>query len=611
MSIVLLKNIGLNYVTKPILTDISMQISKGEKYALIGNNRSGKSSLMKIISGILEPDAGEVVHTRGSRTIYIEQEIDIKSLELTGTEYIRLKNESIFALMSRYQIAPDQQSFDQLTVLEGHNFDSRLANLLKLFSIPNINAQMKNNSGGINKKIQLIAAFIFNSDLVLLDEPTNHLDMEGIEELEKLLNSNSGAIMIVSHDRLFLDNVTNHFLEIWDKRIYVHKGKYDDFLDAKSRRLENEASEAWKLNQYIKRELKWVNAGVKARAVKDKGRLQRFDEIAHQDKALTETNVDLLLPTPLHLGTRILDFENVNILNSDIEGGDKILLGPMTFKFEKDTKVGIVGPNGSYKSTLIKAILGELPDIFRTTGTIKSGINTKYLYLDQNKSQLKEELTVFDYISEGKEQVMLGEAQSMSTYKYLDNWLFFKDQHRTQVKYLSGGEKSKLLLAKKLLQSTNFLILDEPTNDLDLDTIMLLESNLRDYEAPMIIISHDRAFLNHICNVIISTNDIKPIISYGNYDNYHTKYHRSKVVIEDYTNLTTPKNISKKDLRKDKAELRELEKKIDQLELTLKKIETDLIDPEIYSDFKKVNELVTKKERLSVRLDEYYVELLG
>jgi ABC transport system ATP-binding/permease protein len=601
MSLVLLKQICLNYTTKDILKDINLQISKGEKYALVGNNRSGKSSLMKIIAKIIEPDEGEIIYSRGVRVGYISQEI--AELELTGMEYIQKLNSDVFGLIEEYRVKPNQHLYDVLDILKAFDYSVRLEELIKLFHVPDINAKMSNNSGGINKKIQLIAGFLFFSDVMLLDEPTNHLDIKGIVELEKYLNSSSSSLVIVSHDRKFLDNVTNHFLEIWDKRIYVHKGTYANYLDSKSKRLENEAVDNWKLGQYLKREMKWVMAGVKARATKDKGRVQRYYEAKDGLGMVDNKVVEMVIPEPTDLGTRVLEIEKLSILNDD-----QVVFGPLSFKFEKFTKVGIVGPNGSYKSTFIKAILDQLSPNFNTKGTIKKGLNTKYLYFEQDKSALQMDMTVFDYISEGKERVKIGDQGEMNTYKYLDNWLFFKDQHRTQITNLSGGEKSKLLLAKKLQESANFLILDEPTNDLDLDTILLLESNLEQYEGPVIIISHDRQFLNHICNVIISTDNPEPIVSYGDYDAYESKYLFEEGNTPDNPLLKEPKK-SPKDERRQSAQLRELEKQINTLEETLKKIELQLQDPEIYSDYKKTNELVQKKERLEERLLGFYEQL--
>ncbi len=601
MSIVLLKQLELNYVTKDILKDISLQISKGEKYALVGNNRSGKSSLLKIIAKKLEPDGGEVIYSKGVRVGYVTQEL--QDLSLNGMDFIKVVNNDIFQLLTEYGKTPNQYLHDSLEACKAFEYEKRLTDLCNLFKISNLNKLMSDNSGGINKKIQLIGAFLFYSDLVLLDEPTNHLDIEGIMELEKYLNNSTQAIVTVSHDRKFLDNVTNHFLETWDKRIYVHKGDYSNYLDSKSRRLENESIDNWKLGQYLKRELKWVNAGVKARATKDKGRLQRFYEAKESVATRTNQLVEMVIPEPTQLGTRVVDIENLII-----EQDGKVVFGPMTFKFEKFTKVGIVGPNGSYKSTFIKAILDQLSPNFTTKGTIKKGLNTQFLYMEQEKNSLDNDMSVFDYIGEGKERINLGQDTLINTYKYLDNWLFFKDQHRTLIKNLSGGEKSKLVLAKKLQKPANFLILDEPTNDLDLDTILLLETNLKEYDGPIIIISHDRQFLNHICNVIISTNETKPIISFGNYDSYEEKYLSQTQLISEPEQVKESKPNPKEE-RREAARIRELEKQISTLEQTILSIETQLLDPKVYSDYIKTNELVDKKSRLEERLLKFYDQI--
>jgi ABC transport system ATP-binding/permease protein len=595
MSLVLLKNVQVYYNTNVILSEINLQISKGDKLALIGNNRSGKSTMMKLISNHIQPDVGEIIYTKNTRIKYIAQEIT--ELDCTITEFIEKDNQDIFTLIQNYQSSPNQHLHDEIEALQGFDYSKRLEDLYKLFKLSPSSNQMSELSGGQIKKIQLISALLFNSDLMLLDEPTNHLDIEAIAELEIILNQSQKAFLVISHDRKFLDNVCKSFIEIWAKRLYTHQGNYQQFIEAKQARLENEGVEEWKMKQYLKRELKWVNAGVQARGTKDKGRMARYDELVNRDKPLTNKAVDMVIPEPTHIGTRIIELEQFHILKDN-----QIVLGPINFKFEKEFKVGLIGANGSYKSTFIKALLDILPELFQTSGTIKKGINTDILYFEQDKSGLDNEDNVFNYISEGKERLNYANQGSISTYKYLDNWLFFKDQYNTQIKNLSGGEKSKLLLAKKLLKPTNFLILDEPTNDLDLDTIMLLESNLSTYQAPIILVSHDRAFLNHICNIIFSFDNGNLTISYGNYDDYYNKYVKKGQIEIEKTTITKPNS---KDIRRQAAEKRDLEKRIAQLELTIKKIDDDLSNPEIYSDYIKTNELLTKKERLQ----KSYIEL--
>lgn len=603
MALITLKNIGVNFVTKPILSDINIQLDKNQKLALIGNNRSGKSTLMKIISKKLEPDQGEVIMTKGVRVKYVAQELT--ELNSTVEKFIKDDNNDVFSLINEYQETPNQHLHDVLDNKNAFDYKSRLQKMYQDFNLePNV-SKISQLSGGQLKKLQLISALLFNSDLVLLDEPTNHLDIEAIDYLETYINNSKNSFLIISHDRKFLDNICSTFIEIWNKRLYTHVGNYQQFLTSKQARLENESVEEWKIKQYLKREINWVAAGVQARGVKDKGRMGRYEELRDRVKPVTNKTVDMVIPEPIHLGTRILDFENFNIIK-----GDQLVLGPLNLKIEKDYKIGIIGPNGSYKSTFIKAIQDQLPPIFFTTGTMKTGQNTSFLYFEQDKSSLNDEELVFNYISEGKERIDFANQGSISTYKYLDNWMFYKDQYNTQIKNLSGGEKSKLLLAKKLLEPTNFLILDEPTNDLDLDTMMLLESNLASYKAPMIIISHDREFLNHTCNVIMSFEPNKLVISYGNYDDYANKYTNKNQ--SDHNNFEDNKTIklNSKDIRRLAAQKRELEKQIETIEKSIKKIDEDLTVPDIYSDYVKTNELLSKKDRLKLRLEEYEDEFL-
>jgi ABC transport system ATP-binding/permease protein len=519
-------------------------------------------------------------------------------MECTVLEFIKKNNLEVFDYINLFKTQPNQTIHDILDHYKAFNWEERFDKLSKEFNFEPTTDRLSELSGGQLKKLQIISFMLFAYDIALLDEPTNHLDLEGIKSLEDYINSSKKAYIIVSHDRQFLDNVTGQFLEIWNKRTYLHFGNYNKYIESKATRLENEQTEDWKRTQYLKRELKWVRAGVKARGVKDKGRLDRFNELASQAKSASQENIEMVIPEPEHLGTRIIDIEKYSITKNG-----QTVLGPIDLKINKFDKIGIIGPNGSYKSTFILGLLDQLPTIFETKGTIKHGINTKILYFEQDKSSLEPETSVFDYISEGKEVITLPSGITTSTYKYLDNWLFFSDQYRTAIKNLSGGEKSRLLLAKKLLEPTNFLILDEPTNDLDLDTILLLESNLALYQAPVIVISHDRQFLNHICNIILAFGQTSPTISHGNYDYYLSKYPTKP---DNTDTLETEKStitINPAEQRRINAVKRDLEKSISQLESTIQKIDKELALPEVFTDYIKTNELTQKRIRISTRLD--------
>lgn len=597
MALITLKDVSLGYNTTTVLSNVSWQINLNEMVALVGNNRSGKSSLLKLINRSIEPDLGDVIYSKGVTTKYVAQEVT--DLDCTITEFIKRNNKEVFDQIELYKTQPNQAIHDILDDYQAFNWEDRFVTLSKEFNFEPTTDTLSQLSGGQIKKLQIISFMLFAYDIALLDEPTNHLDLEGIRSLEDYINNSKKAYIIVSHDRQFLDNVTNQFLEIWNKRTYLHLGNYNKYIESKATRLENEQTEDWKKTQYLKRELKWVRAGVKARGVKDKGRLDRYNELASQSKAPTQDSIEMVIPEPEHLGTRIIDIEKYSITKNG-----QTVLGPLDLKINKFDKIGIIGPNGSYKSTFISGLMDQLPEAFKTKGTIKHGINTKILYFEQDKSSLQPETSVFDFISEGKEVITLPNGLTTSTYKYLDNWLFFSDQYRTAIKNLSGGEKSRLLLAKKLLEPTNFLILDEPTNDLDLDTILLLESNLALYQAPVIIISHDRQFLNHICNIIIAFGNTSPIISHGNYDDYLSKYPAKPTTPTPVDNENkTSSSVNPAETRRINALKRDLQKSITQLESTIQKIDKELSLPEVFSDYIKTNELTQKRVRVASRLD--------
>jgi ABC transport system ATP-binding/permease protein len=601
MSLITIQDVGLSYGSKIILNGINWTISGQDKVALVGNNRSGKSSLLKLIRGIIEPDGGNIITTRGVTIQYVSQEI----IAPQGTiqDFIRNENSKIFQLIDEYAATPNQHIHDLLEAYQAFSWEKRYQELCLIFNFTPTTDSIDSLSGGQLKKLQLITHLIFHSDLSLLDEPTNHLDIEGIEALESIIQQSATAYIIVSHDRQFLDNVTNQFLEIWDGRTYLHQGDYAKYIESKAARLQNEQIEGWKMSQYLKRELKWVNAGVQARGVKDKGRLERYNELSNTAKKATNEVIELVIPQPEHLGTRIIDIENLLILRDGVA-----VLGPLNLKINKFDKIGIIGPNGSYKSTLISALLDKLPSIFSTQGTIKHGINTNILYFEQDKSSLNPDMSVIDYLANGKERLELPNNKSVSVYKYMSNWLFYKDQYSTPILNLSGGEKSKLLLAKKFLTPTNFLILDEPTNDLDLDTILLLENNLIEYSAPIILVSHDRGFLDHVCNIIISLHGPTPVISYGNYTDYTNKYAKASISINPST-LVNALITKPQDIRRKNANIRTLNKKVKELEAAISKIDKQLTDTTTYVDYALINELSQKRGQISEELDSVLEEL--
>ena len=641
-TVVKLQDCSLAYGSKKIIDNLTFEINNRDKIALVGQNRSGKSSLIKLIAKIIEPDSGSVIEKNGTHVVYVDQEITLlqnNDSEDTIFDNVLQSNNKINDIISTAfghtfdSLSSEKQ--DNVTMLTGIINDNNLKIIEKIylrtlelcdfFNI-NIAKKIKTCSGGELKKVQLIGSLLYPSDLILFDEPTNHLDIYAVSQLTTILNNTKVAAICISHDRQFLDDITNEYWEIWDKKIYKHTNcNYNNYLANRESRLGNDAVVDNKRDAYIKREYKWVAAGVKARGVKDKGRMDRYQDTVAVDKAKVLDKVECVIPDPEHLGTRIVDIESLSINIEMVNLVDKF-----NFRIGKRDRIGIVGNNGSGKSTFIDTILSQMEGVSIeshaniTQGTVKWGSNTKPLYLDQYKKLENNDVSVFDFISEGKERLDFGNG-SISTYKYLKNWLFGNDQYRQPIRSLSGGERARLVLAKKLLKPANLLIFDEPTNDLDVDTIELLEESLGNYKAPVVIISHDRRFLDNVCNVIFKFDPSSPhpIISYGNYTDYCNKYEKKIVDILPQLDVATIKpivenngNVNPKLIRANKARKREIEKKIQSLETTISKINIFLLDPTNYDQEnsgsliakiqQEYNRLELKKKELDSLYEEFF-----
>jgi ABC transport system ATP-binding/permease protein len=578
-SLIIAKNLTLIQKQKVIFDDLNFEIGSHEKIGIVGNNGAGKTSLMRILSKVNNKDFdnGEVVFTNGIKINYVTQE---------------------------HTFEQDLKVKDLFANIEDH---VNLAYLREEFNCADDELYLSNLSGGEIKKIFLVTNLADKCDLLCLDEPTNHLDIITIEKLENHLKKYSGSLLIISHDRTFLDNLTDKMWEIWDKKIYVHNGGYGTYLENKVKRLENQETIDWKQQQYLKRELKWVNSGVKARGTKDKGRLQRYYDLQGQDKAQKFETVNMLISPASHLGSKILDLENLNVTT-----GDQVIIKDFSFSFQKYHKIGLLGPNGSGKTTFIKTILQKN----HYTGTIKTGLNTKFLYLDQHKDQLNPDITPLDFIGEGLETIPFGSG-TINSRKYLNMWLFNHEKANTKISNLSGGEKSRALLAKQLTKEANFIILDEPTNDLDLDTISILEESLIDYDGVCMIASHDRSFLNRVCNYIFvfdKTGYIRLVT--GNYDTYLQEEREKEILKEtmlkhsknqqkqNSANNSNSGNIDPKKERQKKALNRQLETEINKIELELSRLQEQLNDFNIYSDAKKLATLQNKINHKEKELNE-------
>ncbi|MFN7138918.1 MAG: ABC-F family ATP-binding cassette domain-containing protein [Limisphaerales bacterium] len=518
-TIISASEIEINFGRQNILNQASLSIHANDRIGMVGRNGSGKSTFLKILAGLIQPDKGTVVRSRDLVIGYLSQDFTLDESK-TVFENVRSGAQHLLDLIAEYESLPAHSTrADELehriAALDGWNLDYRIKEALSHLNAPEGDRHITNLSGGEKRRIAMAKALVSRPDLLILDEPTNHLDPEAIEWVIEYLLAFKGAFLVVTHDRYFLDRITTSIVEIANGEIYSYEGNYTDYLLAKAERQSVEERQEQVRQGFLRRELDWVRRGPKARTTKSKSRLDRFFEIESQGPPPKEMDVDMVIPPPPPLGNRVVDLENVGM-----ELGGRTLFENLTFKFEKGTKVGIAGRNGLGKTTLLKIMIGQLQP---TAGTVKIGELTRFNYVDQNRLQLDPEKTVYDELGQGSDVVEFGDHK-LSVRAYLKRFLFPDDRITTQVRHLSGGERSRLLLARILKNGGNFIVLDEPTNDLDLATLRVLEEALIAFEGSIIVVSHDRYFLDRVCNqMVVFEGEGKVVHSVGNYDYYLEK----------------------------------------------------------------------------------------
>jgi ATP-binding cassette subfamily F protein uup len=623
-------DLNLNFGSQVILGGVTVEVRQGEIIGIVGRNGCGKSSLLKLIAGELIVDSGKIEYKNRTTVSYLAQDVDSKVIFEYKHNEIKPEFDLSKLLPADFELEPEShtdtiwqsvarswlefqlntQSEEILLILDilhqsrpwtRLNKDKhplifeQIQTTLQRLGIWDFDKNIGSLSGGERRKLGLAQALVGSPDLLILDEPTNHLDIPVMENLEKLLNSFEGAVILVSHDRFFLDKIANRMIEIWDGKIFDHLGNYQSYLESKAVRLEIAETEEGRRQAFLKRELQWVRAGVKARGTKDKGRMQRFQSLKEQRNFAAEDKPEMLLPPIRPLSNKILNFENVNL-----SIGDKKVLTDFNFSFQPRIRLGLVGPNGSGKTTIIKAILEEIQI---TSGRIVIGHNTDFNYQDQSRLSLNPENTPFEEIGLSQENTKFGDT-TINTRKYLKRMLFDSRRIMTPIKNFSGGEKARLLLAKILKSGGNFLILDEPTNDLDLETIRLLEESLNNFAGVAIVVSHDRYFLNRTCNYILSLEgNGKFRLNMGNWDDLMASNDLTDFGGLDFQEkLKTPKE-SKIELKTKQKELLNLEKQITDLETQIKKVGADFANPDYYNRDK------DKMARKLVRLETLETEL--
>ena len=585
MNILSIDNITKAYGERRLFDEASFFMQEGEKVGIIGINGTGKSTLLKMIAGLEETDMGSIIYANHVVVSYLPQQPEFAADDTVLDAVLKKGRES------------SRSYEDELREVEAKSMLTRLGVL-------GFSAKCGTLSGGERKRLALVAALLSPSDLLILDEPTNHLDADMAEWLEGQLKKYTGAILMVTHDRYFLDSVSDRIIEIDKGKIYSYQTNYSGYLELKAAREEDMLASERKRQSILRKELEWVKRGARARTTKQKARLERYEELKNADAPVFDSKVELE-----SVASR-LGKTTVELLNISKSYEDKILMNDFTYIFLKDDRIGFVGKNGSGKSTLMKMIIGEVqPD----KGEIVLGQTVKIGYYAQEigEAEMPPDQKVIDYIKDVAEYVQTKDG-SISASQMLERFLFEgKDQHGL-LKKLSGGERRRLNLLKVLMGAPNVLILDEPTNDLDIATLTVLEDYLDKFPGIVIVVSHDRYFLDRVVRRIFAFEESGQI---GQYEGGYTDY-RNKALAEEEAaatgNKETGKAISKKDWKQPSAKLKfsykeqreyeVIEDEIAALEEKIETIEADIL--KAATNFVKLNELTGEKEKTQQMLDE-------
>ncbi|MZK50007.1 ABC-F family ATP-binding cassette domain-containing protein [Clostridium beijerinckii] len=626
MNIITLENISKNYSDKILLNNVSLGINDGDKIGLIGINGAGKSTFLKVVSGREEFFDGNIVKGKNVRIEYLDQN-PLFDEDATVLEQIFKGDTKEMKLLKRYE-----ELLDKINSCNGENFDSLNNELLKVQSeidslslwdmeseaktilnklgIKNYSEKVGNLSGGQKKRIALACSLITPCDLLILDEPTNHLDSDSIEWLEEFLNSRKGALLMITHDRYFLDRVTNRIIELDRGNLYTYPGNYTAFLEKKIERIEIEQSQEEKKNALIRNELKWVRRGAKARTTKQKARLQRFDELVSEESVKRQEDVDISF-VGSRLGKKVVELYDISK-----SFGSKVIIKDFNYIFLRNDRIGIIGENGAGKTTLVNILRNKLPI---DSGKIEIGDTVKIGCFAQDNSNMDPKLRVIDYVKEGGEYIPVEDGTKIMASTMCERFLFDSTMQYTPIEKLSGGERRRLHLLRVLMESPNFLILDEPTNDLDIETLKILEDFLDKFMGVIIVVSHDRYFLDRICTKIFSYEGNGYIKEYnGNYSDFLISKEIEKIKSVESNDKSgnefaadkgkgvkeKTKDNKPKFTFKEQKEYETIDEDIAKLEEKINSLEKEMAKNA--SNYGKLNELMHEKEEVQSELDNKY-----
>lgn len=626
LNYVSVENIAKSYGELELFSEISFGINQGQKIGLIAKNGTGKTSLLHILSQNETPDKGQVNYRKNLKMGFLPQEPNL-DLTLSVEESILASENQILKIISRYEKALKnlptgkastedneeayQKAFEEMEAANAWDFETQYKQILSKLGLDDLQKKVGTLSGGQKKRLALAIVLLERPDLLILDEPTNHLDLEMIEWLEDYFKKGDFALFMVTHDRYFLERACNEILELDEGNLYTYKGNYAYYLDKKEARMESERTHREKIEQLYKKELEWMRRQPKARTTKSKSRISDFDEIkARAQQRRNEHAVQLEINME-RMGSKVVEMHNISKYFDD-----KFLFKNFSYSFQRGERLGIIGKNGTGKSTFLNILTGKIkPD----SGKIVIGETIKFGYYTQKGIRVKEGQKVIDVIREYGDYIPLKKGRQISAQQLLERFLFDRKKQYDYVEKLSGGEQKRLYLCTVLIQNPNFLILDEPTNDLDIVTLNVLENFLLDFPGCLVVVSHDRYFMDKITDHLFVFQNGEIHDFPGNYSDYRA-YEGDRFDLKDKKETASqkPKKITKKkaalsylekreyqNLEKEIADLEKEKKRLQQLfqtELSISEIEEK--SRELHEVDKKIEEKTERWFELSVKAEE-------
>jgi ATP-binding cassette subfamily F protein uup len=600
------ENISKSYGELTLFEDLSFSVHKDQKIAFVAKNGTGKTSILNILSGDDTADSGNVIYRKDIKVSFLSQDPKFDG-NLTVEETIFASDNPILKVIANYEKAllnPEdadayQKAFEAMERYQAWDFETLYKQILFKLKLEDLNHKVSTLSGGQKKRLALANALINKPDLLILDEPTNHLDLEMIEWLEAFFAKENITLFMVTHDRYFLERVCNEIIELDEGQLYSYKGNYSYYLEKREARIEQEAVETGKAKQLFKKELDWMRRQPKARTTKSKSRIDDFADIkhrAHQRRNDHQVQLELNME---RLGSKILEFHKVSKAFTD-----KTILNGFEYTFKKGERAGIIGKNGTGKTTFLNILTQtDKPD----TGKVVVGDTIKFGYYTQNGITIKPQQKVIDVIREFGDYIPLKKGRQISAQQLLERFLFSRKKQYDFVEKLSGGERKRLYLCTVLIQNPNFLILDEPTNDLDIVTLNVLEEFLLDFPGCIIVVSHDRYFMDKVVDHLFVFKGEGVIEDFpGNYTDYRV-YEDSQPVISNVTEEKKEKqswkqNDTKKLSYNEEKELKNIESKLNALTYDKKELESKFNNPDLSQD--EINKLSEKLQKIIDIIEE-------